>query len=191
MKELCILSKNSALAQYLKLELVGYVPIVYIWEGVGALPEAEAYIWDKESLPTCPALHQMVVCLAWQETAPLDYTGLWLDRPFRISRLRSMLGLEKTDGFELPTPLPQHRAALMGGKIIKLTDCEFRLYTMLYEAKGAFLSREALHQAIWNGEGAAGVVNVYMHYLRQNLEQDNQRIFVSARAKGYAVRIEE
>ena len=191
MKEVCILSKNELFIRYLKQELLNYVQILHICEGEGELPLAEAYICDRESMAEIPKLSALLVSIAWQEEMPQGYTGLWLDRPFRISRLRAMLGLEKTDIFELPLPMPTYRAVLMDGKTIKLTESEYRLYHVLYEAQGEFVSRDTLHKTVWKGEGDIGIVNVYIHYLRQKLEKNGKRMIISARTKGYAVRKEE
>ncbi len=81
---------------------------------------------------------------------------------------------------------PEERTAYLDGEAIKLTDLEYRLLGALIEADG-YVSREALLSEIW-GEGFdAGVVNVYIHYLRHKLEKNGRKIILSSRKLGYGI----
>ena len=55
------------------------------------------------------------------------------------------------------------------------------------EADGAFISREALKSAVWGAESSEGVLNVYIHYLREKLERDGEKVILSSRKSGYAL----
>ena len=49
------------------------------------------------------------------------------------------------------------------------------------------MSREELVTAVW-GEGADdGVLNVYVHYLREKLEKENERVILYSRKSGYRI----
>ena len=70
---------------------------------------------------------------------------------------------------------------------IKLTDIEFKLISTLMESDGMFVSRDTLLNKIW-GEGVdSGVVNVYIHYLRQKLEKGGHKVILSSRKEGYGI----
>ena len=72
------------------------------------------------------------------------------------------------------------------GEEIKLTELEFKLLDRLMKADG-FVSREELLGSVW-GEGFdAGVVNVYVCYLRRKLEKDGRKIIISSRNEGYKI----
>ena len=49
------------------------------------------------------------------------------------------------------------------------------------------LSREEILNAVWNNEADSGVINVYIHYLREKLELDGEKIILSSRKLGYAI----
>jgi DNA-binding response OmpR family regulator len=58
---------------------------------------------------------------------------------------------------------------------------------VLIEASGDFISREELIRRVW-GEGAdGGVLNVYVHYLREKLEKQGEKIIISSRKNGYKI----
>ncbi len=77
-------------------------------------------------------------------------------------------------------------AVYLGKRKIKLTDVEYRLLLALYSAEG-FVKRDTLLQEVWGGERDLGVVNVYIHYLREKLEQDGEKIILSSRREGYGI----
>lgn len=188
MQTLCILSKDEIFANATKAELCGYAIAVEIWAGRGAVPLADTYLWDMDSFPTLPEnISGQVICAAWNKEKPAEYSGVWLDRPFRPARLRAVLKLYGDESKEMGIyPVHSRRSVLLGGEEIKLTEGEFRLFCCLFENRGRYISREDLHKAVWQGEGDEGVVNVYVHYLRTKLEKNGQKLFHSARGKGYA-----
>lgn len=78
------------------------------------------------------------------------------------------------------------RAAYLREKKIALTEVEFALFKALYDARGEFVSREALLDGVWGGECDGGILNVYVHYLREKLE-DGEKIILSSRKLGYRI----
>jgi DNA-binding response OmpR family regulator len=80
------------------------------------------------------------------------------------------------------------RTVQLGDRSVKLTEVEFRLLSVLASAgAGEYVSRERLIREVW-GEGVdGGVVNVYIHYLREKLEKDGERIIISSRREGYKI----
>ena len=79
------------------------------------------------------------------------------------------------------------KTAVVYGKSVRLTDVEAALFGVLLEAEGNFVSREELLDRVWRGEKQSGVLNVYIHYLREKLELKGEKILLSSRQKGYAV----
>ena len=76
------------------------------------------------------------------------------------------------------------RHVTLFGKQIKLTELEYKLLEYLYESKD-FVTRSELLDKIWDGKHDEGVVNVYVHYLRQKLEADGNKLIISSRKYGY------
>ncbi len=78
------------------------------------------------------------------------------------------------------------RVLLLHGERVALTEVEAALFSALYDSDG-FLSREELLRRIWNGKADGGVLNVYIHYLREKLERGGEKIILSSRKLGYAI----
>ena len=79
------------------------------------------------------------------------------------------------------------RHTYLGDEKIKLTELEYKLLGALISADGDFVTRQELLSSVW-GEGFdAGVVNVYVHYLRQKLEKNGKKIILSSRKEGYGI----
>ena len=79
------------------------------------------------------------------------------------------------------------RHALLFGEKIKLTEVEYKLLFELLSAEGKYVSRESLLQNVWGDGFDSGVVNVYVHYLRNKLERDGRKIILSSRKEGYKI----
>ena len=81
----------------------------------------------------------------------------------------------------------ESKSAILGGEIIKLTEVEYRLLAALASARGDFVSRRRLLAEVW-GEGASGgILNVYIHYLRDKLEGRGEKLILSSRTEGYKI----
>lgn len=73
-----------------------------------------------------------------------------------------------------------------GEREIKLTELERLLFMKLYERRGGFVSREELFSVF--AEGASeSMLNVYIHYLREKLELDGEKVILSSRKLGYRI----
>ena len=104
--------------------------------------------------------------------------------PFRPSSLLSVLG--GNEGGERYISL-NGRNANLSGRIIRLTEVEAALLYLLIEAEGRLVSKEELLLGVWDEKTDSGVVNVYVHYLREKLEIDGEKVIISARGKGYRI----
>lgn len=77
------------------------------------------------------------------------------------------------------------RCATLDGVEIKLTEVEFALLEVLYSAQGGYVCREELTEKVWHGEHGNGVINVYIHYLREKIERGAEKIILYSRREGY------
>jgi DNA-binding response OmpR family regulator len=74
---------------------------------------------------------------------------------------------------------------------IALTAREYQLLLFLIERAGQVLSRETILRNIWSDQqgAASNVIEVYVRYLRQKLEQDGEaRLIHTVRGQGYCLR---
>lgn len=78
------------------------------------------------------------------------------------------------------------RTATVSGRTVGLTDVEFKLLSVI-ERGESFVSREELLREVWDGKKDMGVVNVYVHYLREKLEACGEKIIISSRGEGYKI----
>lgn len=107
--------------------------------------------------------------------------------PPPLAALRARI-LERLSGEECPRIRLSSDGSLLrfGERTVRLTDTELRLLRALLLADG-FVSREQLLHEVF-GEGAdGGLLNVYVHYLREKLEGDGVRVIISSRKEGYKI----
>lgn len=78
------------------------------------------------------------------------------------------------------------KCAFLRGERISLTEVEHALLSVLYEAGGEYVCREELLERVWGDGTDAGVVNVYVYYLRQKLER-GEKIINTSRKLGYKI----
>ena len=83
--------------------------------------------------------------------------------------------------------LPEKRTVMLGDREIRLTEIEYALFSLIVEAGGKRVSREEILERVWNSDADGGVVNVYVHYLREKLECGGERVIAAARGKGYSL----
>ncbi len=103
--------------------------------------------------------------------------------PFRLGELRAMLSEKSSSAISL---IEEEKAVLLFGKKIKLTELEYALFSLLYK-RGEFVSREEILDLVWRGEADGGIINVYVHYLREKLEKGGEKIILSSRKLGYGI----
>lgn len=77
--------------------------------------------------------------------------------------------------------------AYFKGEEIKLSALEYSLLSLLVSRGGAFISREEILEGVWNSEKEIGIVNVYVHYLREKLERGGEKVIISSRNEGYKI----
>jgi DNA-binding response OmpR family regulator len=83
------------------------------------------------------------------------------------------------------------RSVHRGNKLIELTQKEFDLLHLLLRNEGEVLSRERILSDVWGYSfiGQTNVVDVYIRYLRNKVEGENdKRLIHTVRGVGYVVR---
>ncbi len=107
--------------------------------------------------------------------------GVDIPLPFRLGELKKRIS-RHTGRLVLA-----EGGVLLDGKQIRLTELEGRLLGAIYSRRGGYATREQLLSEVW-GEGAeGGILNVYVHYLREKLERGGERVILSSRKEGYAI----
>lgn len=103
--------------------------------------------------------------------------------PFTYAELLLAVG----DKDEMPLTISKHdRCAILKGKKIRLTELEFSLLSYLFNA-GRQVSKSELLSEVWEGSANEGIVNVYIHYLREKLEAGGEKVIVCSRKYGYGI----
>lgn len=78
------------------------------------------------------------------------------------------------------------RRAFLDGEEIRLTETEYSLLSLLFSAGGKPVTRERILEKVFHG-GDRGIINVYIHYLREKLEYGGEKIILSSRLGGYSI----
>ncbi|MBQ2793401.1 MAG: winged helix-turn-helix transcriptional regulator [Clostridia bacterium] len=140
---------------------------------------------------TCPTVEGGDVFLTRSEERLADFsrhgTVAFLI-PFSFEDIENALQkCQKSDTGRLVL-LENERAARLDGVTVRLTDVEYRLLRVLLSVPvGEYVSKQKIVAEVW-GEGVdGGVVNVYVHYLREKLEKNGEKIIISSRNLGYKI----
>lgn len=80
----------------------------------------------------------------------------------------------------------QRLCAILGGREVKLTQCEFSVLETLLRKKNQVCSRAVLEESLyaWGDEVNSNAVEVYIHYLRRKLAPE---LIVTVRGLGYQI----
>jgi DNA-binding response OmpR family regulator len=84
----------------------------------------------------------------------------------------------------------QEHCVMRGSRRIDLTPREFSILEYMMENIGKPISRVALMRDVWNmpGETTTNVVDVYMKYLRDKVDQgDGRKLIRTVRGIGYVL----
>lgn len=77
-----------------------------------------------------------------------------------------------------------------GSRSVALTAREYQLLLLLLERKGTVVAREQILRQVWNDDQgtSSNVIEVYVRYLRQKLEQGGERRLIhTIRGQGYCL----
>ena len=138
---------------------------------------ADFLIWNTDDAPLPYGVASYAVTLG---------KGGDLTLPFSEEMLLSAIRAKAAEKSAAPLIIGE-KCAHLYGKTLRFTDVEFSLLSALAEAGGEFVSREELIARVW-GEGTTeGILNVYVHYLREKLEFRGEKIIISSRKSGYKI----
>lgn len=83
------------------------------------------------------------------------------------------------------------RQATRNGRVIDLTAKEYELLELFLRNPRQVLSREVIYDEVWGYDfgGESNIIEVYIRYLRQKLEDNNEsRLIHTVRGMGYVLR---
>ena len=119
----------------------------------------------------------------------------YLVKPFAfdelLARMRALLrrpGARATPALEYGdvTLDPVAGRAQRAGHTLTLSAREFALLRVLLNSQNRILSRAELYEAVWNApDSGSNVVDVYINYLRNKLEEHGARLIHTVRGRGY------
>ena len=104
--------------------------------------------------------------------------------PFALGTIKKLVSQENDSFIRISE---NDRSVFFHGKRIRLTDVELSLLSLLLNGRGEYVSRKDILQSVWNNGADGGVINVYIHYLREKLEKGGEKIILSSRKLGYAI----
>lgn len=106
--------------------------------------------------------------------------------PFRLGEINRLLS-ESSGDTALLKISNEGRLAILRGERIKLTELEMSLLSALIKRGGDYASREEILCEVWSADSDPGIINVYIHYLRDKLEKHGEKIIISSRKCGYKI----
>ena len=86
--------------------------------------------------------------------------------------------------------VPSRHEVHRGPRRVNLTAREYALLLLLLEHRGQVLSREQILRQVWHDQqgAASNVIEVYVRYLRQKLEEGGERRLIhTVRGQGYCL----
>ena len=167
MKRVCVLTRNVMLFLKIKYELSG---ICEVYMSDNAESAADTVLIDADDSTFSSAVG-----------IKMSRNGGDITLPFRIGEIRELLS--ENGGIRISSD----GAVYVGTRAVRLTEVELALFEALYNRGGDYVMRDELVREVW-GEGAdAGILNVYIHYLRSKLEANGERVISCSRGKGYKI----
>ena len=160
-----VLTADGYLFQKIRLELDGEVECV----NTGA---ADIVIADIDTVDRIPA---GAITMSRKSGADISL-------PFKLGEVREWLSPKAVEALSLGD-----KCAMLDGRAIRLTDVEFALLKAIYARRGGYVKREELLSEVWGGNADGGVINVYVHYLREKLEVGGERVILASRGEGYKI----
>ncbi len=199
MTDVYIICSDGVFRRMLELELTEY--------GANVMPEGSAVTAPCAAVISAPDIDRAILpqneCLTVIFGYPEELSGVSaanpsavLVRPFDTDELmRVLFGESKaqsaptirkiTVSGRLTADAEKRTVSYLGASS-RLTKREFALFEYLYGRKGSEVSRSELYDNIWGGGDGENVVDVYICYLREKLEDKfGVKLIRTVRGKGY------
>lgn len=170
-KTVGVFTENDFLFQKIKLSLPDSARAVRLWRGDYTKCDLTLVDGEDDSFSDIEGLR-------------IKREGGDIPFPFRINDI-SML-LTKNSGDKLLL-MDSGKTVRIGERSVKLTELEYALLSLLVSANGEYVERERILSEVWGKRADAGIINVYVHYLREKLETDGEKIIMSSRNFGYRI----
>ncbi len=168
MKRVAIVTENGYLLGKIRLALAERSDVL-----ISSLGECDICLWDSDTSGKAPASAiVMSRALPCELPMPFSYRELFSAIDGKVSAL---LSVDR-----------EARVCTLRGERIKLTELEAELLSLLVSAGGEFVSRERILSLIWGNDADMGIINVYIHYLREKLER-GEKVILASRGKGYRI----
>ena len=164
-RRVLILTADGYLLQKIRLELEGELECVTVGS-------ADAILVDVDTVDRVPA---GAMTMSRRDGADVSL-------PFRLGELKARLIPKEASLLTLGD-----KCALLDGRAVRLTEVEFALLSAIYSRGGGYVRREELLREVWGGNADSGVINVYVHYLREKLEAGGERVILASRGEGYKI----
>lgn len=115
---------------------------------------------------------------------PFDFDELAARIRSLLRRVRSADPIDDLLSYGSLHLQPLRHCAILGGREVKLTQCEFSVLETLVRKKHQVCSRTVLEESLygWGDEVNSNAVEVYVHYLRRKLAPG---LIVTVRGLGY------
>lgn len=139
---------------------------------------------EEEALGAAHTADARIIPLLPRERAPQGRRAL--PYPFAFSELYALTESVEPTARRLIIE-SDGRHVCLDGERIRLTESEHRLLTAMAEGNGDFVTREKLVEAAFGDGQESGILNVYVHYLREKLEHKGEKIILSSRKSGYKI----
>lgn len=169
-----IITKDDIFLNKIKLLLRNEAEVVRIAGGDFSPIGYDAIFVDvrTEEIPDCR-------CVTFGDGGDI---GIPFKHEEALAAFKSALSGEAKAGIKLSD---DGKHAYVLGNAVSLTKLEYKLLArLLDEAVGSYVSRDTLLKDVWGGECDAGVVVVYMHYLRKKIETGGEKVIVTKRDRG-------
>lgn len=174
MRRVLLVSADRFLARKCELALDG----IAIFESVTSYSTDRFFdvcLWDRDTVGE-PGASGSVLTLSRHDECDIRV-------PFSFE---TICAVAQDDAVGAPMLECRGRHAYLRGREIKLTELESALLCRLIDAEGEFVSRDELLSDVWGDGCDSGIINVYIHYLRDKLE-DGEKIIISSRKCGYKI----
>ncbi len=170
MKRIAAVGKNIYLLRKIELTASACASVTLL--NTAPSEYFDMIFWDIDTMGEPPSLENLYT-VSREGTADLEV-------PFAFETLLNIIEREGRVG----GIVCRGRFAYLRGEKIKLTELEAALLTRLIAAGGEFVSRADILRDVWGEGSEQGIVNVYIHYLREKLER-GEKIIISSRSLGY------
>ena len=139
------------------------------WKAIFCLSPRRRTAGFRRGCACCPAARA-----AFPDALPI---------PYPIGAVAQKLSEKKRDTPPLSLDKTSHAVRLFG-KTVRLSELEFSLLSYLVSYRGEEAAREAILRDVFGGGTTPGMLNVYIHYLREKLGFAG-RVILSSRGGGY------